>query len=164
MFAVVLARRRQRHSPGDVPGAALALEYRSILVPVVSGPESREAVQLAARLAAEHSGRIVLLRVVVVPVELPLDADLSEQLEEADRLLDASRAIAERYGVRVVERLVRSRNAGRSIVEEVRRSGAEIVMLGARRGRHKAIFGETVDFVLKQSPSRVMVAAGKRSV
>src|SRR5207248_11442750 len=67
-------------------GAALALEYRSILVPVVAGQESREAVELAARLATERAGRVVLLRVVVVPLELPLDADLSEQLEEADRL------------------------------------------------------------------------------
>jgi nucleotide-binding universal stress UspA family protein len=37
-------------------------------------------------------------------------------------------------------------------------------VLGARRGGlHKTIFGDTVDFVLKQSPSRVMVATGKRA-
>ena len=41
---------------------------------------SREAVEVAARLATERAGRIVLLRVVVVPLELPLDADLAEQL------------------------------------------------------------------------------------
>src|SRR5262249_30613140 len=69
-------------------GPALALEYRSILVPIVAGEQSREAVDVAARLATERAGRIVLLRVVVVPLELPLDADLTEQLEEADRLLD----------------------------------------------------------------------------
>jgi hypothetical protein len=28
---------------------------------------------------------------------------------------------------------------------------------------HKTIFGGTVDFVLKHSPSRVMVAAGKQA-
>ena len=160
--------RRSQHLPltttmrAPVPlGAALALEYRSILVPIVAGDESREAVELAARLATERAGRIVLLRVIVVPLELPLDADLSEQLEDADELLDEARAVAEPYGVRVVERVVRARNAGRAIIEEAELRGAEIIVLGARRGKHKTIFGGTVDFVLKHSPSRVMVAAGK---
>ena len=36
-------------------------------------------------------------------------------------------------------------------------------MLGAPRGAHKAIFGKTVDYVLKYAPCRVMVAAGKRA-
>jgi basic amino acid/polyamine antiporter, APA family len=142
-------------------GAALALEYRSILVPIVAGQGSREAVELASRLATERAGRIVLLRVIVVPLELPLDADLTEQLAEADRLLDDARMIAAPYGVRVVERVVRARNAGRAIVDEADRRGSEIIVLGARRGRHRAIFGGTVDFVLKHAPSRVMVAAGK---
>ena len=104
----------------------------------------------------------MLLRVIVVPLELPLDADLSEQLEEANELLDELRSTGEAYGVRVVERVVRARNAGRAIVEEAERRASEIIVLGAPRGRHRAIFGHTVDYVLKHAPSRVMVAAGRR--
>ena len=165
----ILYRRRLRlpltsTQRAPIPlGPALALEYRSILVPIVSGDESREAVELAARLATERAGRIVLLRVIVVPLELPLDADLTEQLEDADALLDEARAIATPYGVRAVERVVRARNAGRAIVEEADRRGTEIIVLGAPRGRHRHIFGHTVDYVLKQAPSRVMVAAGRRA-
>jgi basic amino acid/polyamine antiporter, APA family len=144
-------------------GPALALEYRSILVPIVTGPESHEAVEVAARLATERAGRIVLLRVIVVPLELPLDADLSAELAEADRLLDKARAIAAPYGVRVVERVVRARHAGRAIVQEAERRTSEIIVLGAPRGRHRAIFGHTVDYVLKHAPCRVMVAAGKKA-
>jgi basic amino acid/polyamine antiporter, APA family len=151
-------------SRAPVPlGPALALEYRSILVPIVAGGESKEAVEVAGRLATERAGRIVLLRVIVVPLELPLDADLSEQLEEADRLLDASRAIAAPYGVRIVERVVRARDAGSAIVEEAERRGSEIIVLGAPRGRHRGIFGHTVDYVLKHAPCRVMVAAGRKA-
>lgn len=144
-------------------GPALALEYREILVPIVSGPASQEAVELAARLAAERAARIVLLRVVVVPLELPLDADLAAQLEEADRLLDAAVAAAEPYGVRTVERVVRSRLSGRAIVEEADRRNSELIVLGAPRGMHKQIFGHTVDYVLKHAPCRVMVAAGRKA-
>src|SRR4051795_10819571 len=145
-----------------VLGAAIALEYRSILVPIVAGRESREAVDLAARLAAEQRATIVALRVVVIPMELRLDADLATAEEEADRLLDEAHAIAEIYGVRNVERLVRSRHAGRAIVEEAERRQAEIIVLGAPRSRHRQIFGATVDYVLKHAPCRVMVAAGRR--
>jgi APA family basic amino acid/polyamine antiporter len=146
-------------------GPALALEYRSILVPIVAGPESLEAVELAARLATERAGRIVLLRVIVVPLELPLDADLREQLDAANELLDSARIAAAPYGVRVAERVVRARNAGAAIVEEAERRGAEIIVLGARRaGGRRAIFGRTVDYVLKHAPSRVMVAAGRKAV
>ena len=168
-FVFYLLYRRRLNLPlrmtsrSPVPlGPAIALEYRSILVPIVAGDESREAVEVAARLATERAGRIVLLRVIVVPLELPLDADLSEQLEEAHQLLDKARAIAEPYGVRVVERVVRERKAGRAIVAEADRRGAEIVVLGAPRGAHRAIFGHTVDYVLKHAPCRVMVAAGRK--
>jgi basic amino acid/polyamine antiporter, APA family len=156
-----LALRTTARTPIPL-GPALALEYRSILVPIVAGPESREAVEVAARLATERAGRIVLLRVIVVPLELPLDADLTEQVEEAHHLLDEAYAIVEPYGVRAVERVVRARQAGRAIVEEADRRVTEVVVLGARRGGYKEIFGATVAYVLKNAPSRVMVAAGRK--
>jgi APA family basic amino acid/polyamine antiporter len=165
----VVYRRRQRLAltttvRAPVPlGPALALEYRSILVPIVSGRASREAVEVAAQLATERNARIILLRVIVVPLELPLDADLTEQLREADRLLDEAAAIADAYGVRSVARVVRARHAGRAIVDEAERRASEILVLGAPRGQHRQIFGHTVDYVLKHAPCRVMVAAGRRA-
>jgi nucleotide-binding universal stress UspA family protein len=157
-------RRNQSRTLERVLGAGLARGYHSILVPIVAGQESREAVELAARLANERAGRIVLLRVIVVSVELPLDADVNEQLSEAAKLLDRAREIAEPYGVRVLERVVRARHAGRVIVEEAGRRESDLIVLGARRGERRAIFGETVDYVLKHSPSRVMIAAKRRVV
>ncbi|HEV8102357.1 MAG TPA: universal stress protein [Gaiellaceae bacterium] len=168
-FVFYVLYRRRLHIPLRVTsrattplGPALALEYRSILVPLVAGDASREAVEVAARLATERAGRIVLLRVVVVPLDLPLDADLAEELTAADKLLDDARAVAAPYGVRTIERVVRARNAGRAIIEEAERRGTEIIVLGAPRGQHRNIFGHTVDFVLKNAPSRVMVAAGRK--
>src|SRR5260221_4041407 len=140
LFYVLYRRRLKLPLRGTnrapVPlGPALALEYRSILVPIVAGPESREAVEVAARLATERAGRIVLLRVIVVPLELPLDADLTDQVEEAHRLLDRAYAIVEPYGVRQVERVVRARQAGRAIVEEADRRVPEVIVVcGGRRG------------------------------
>jgi APA family basic amino acid/polyamine antiporter len=150
-----------------VIGPAAALEYRNILVPVAPGDASDEAMDVACRLATERRAAIVAVTVVEVPLEAPLDTLLPDEVEEANRQLDEARAIGESYGVRVVGRIVRGRNAGRAIVDEARRRGSEIIVMGAPRRRRStqrsAIFGETVDFVLKHSPTRVMVAAGREA-
>jgi APA family basic amino acid/polyamine antiporter len=144
-------------------GPAAALEYRSILVPIVAGPQGHEAIDLAARLAAERGSTIVALRVLVVPLEWPLDSEMAVEEAEADRLLDDARLAASAYGVRTIDRIVQARNAGRAIVEEAQRRQSEIVVLGSPRLRHRAIFGKTVDYVLKNAPCRVMVAAGRKA-
>jgi len=151
--------------PLITPGGAV--EYRMIIAPIVEGPQSRETLHLACRLAAERRSTIVAMRVIVVPVELPLDAELPEQERLADRLLDEAADIGELYGVRVVERVSRARHAGREIVEEVARRNAEIVVMGAprlpRHTRRSAIFGKTVEYVLRHADCRVMVGAGRRA-
>ena len=123
-------------------------------------------MDVACRLAAERRAVIVAMTAIEVPLELPLDADLPEVVAEADAQLDEARAIGESYGVNVIARLVRTRNAGRAIVDEAARRVSEIIVMGGPRrvrlaaGR-RAIFGDTVDFVLKHAPCRVMVAAGR---
>jgi len=143
------------------PGAAV--EYLNILVPVKPGRESEEAIDFAARLASERRASIAALAVVVVPLELPLDSEAAEELRRADVALDAAAAIGELYGVDVTERLVRARSAGRAIVDEAVRRNSEIIVMGAPRAEQRGgVFSETVDFVLKHAPCRVMVAAGRK--
>ena len=143
-----------------------SLEYRNILVPIAPGYPSDEAMQVACRLAGERRASIIAETVIEVPLELPLDAYLPERVEEANEQLDEASAIGELYGVRVIERIVRARNAGRAIVDEATRRDSEIIVMGGpRRVRlavgKRAIFGDTVDFVLKHATCRVMVAAAK---
>jgi APA family basic amino acid/polyamine antiporter len=143
-------------------GVSLALEYRSILVPMGRDPESEEAVDLACRLAAERRAAITAMTVIEIPMELPLHADMPEQEEDAYDLLDEAKAIGDTYGVKVTTRLIRARSFGRAIVDEAARRNSEIIIVGADRrniGGRQAIFSDIVDFVLKHAPCRVMVAA-----
>jgi len=144
-------------------GPALALEYRRLLVPVVPGYASDEALDLAASLAAERGAHIAAVTVLEVPLELPLGAELGAEEALAHRELDEARAIGESYGVSVIGRLVRGRSAGQAIVEEAERRGTEIIVIGSPRKdvgrRRKAVFGTTVDHVLRNAPCRVMVTA-----
>jgi APA family basic amino acid/polyamine antiporter len=146
-------------------GPAIALEYRSILVPVKPGRESEEAIDFACRLAAERGSSIAAVSVVTVPLELPLDAELPEAETAANEALDSAVAIGELYGVDVIGRLLRARKPGRAIVREAERRQTEIIVLGApRSGRPgRAIFSDTVDYILKNAPCRVMVVAGRKA-
>jgi basic amino acid/polyamine antiporter, APA family len=128
LIGYVVYRRRVLHEPLTatlrapmIIGPAIALEYRNILVPVKPGRASEEAIDLACRLAADRGASIAALSVVVVPLDQPLDTRLEEEESMADEALDVAAAIAELYGVKFTERLVRARHAGRAIVDEATR-------------------------------------------
>ncbi len=144
-------------------GPALALEYRRLLVPILPGQASDEALDVAASLAAERGAQIAAITVLEVPLDQPLDVSLGAEELLANRELDEARAIGDSYGVTVIPRLVRGRSAGEAIVEEASRRSTELIVIGALRkevGRRKrAVFGATVDYVLKNAPCRVMVTA-----
>jgi basic amino acid/polyamine antiporter, APA family len=152
-------------APALVLGPSLAVEYRTIIVPVVRTGESEEALVAAARLAAERGATVAVINVIEVPLSLPLDARLHDEEDLAETLLDDAQALVESYGVRAVTRLLRARRAGPAIVEEARRRHAELVVLGAPRravaGRRR-LFGKTVDYILRESPCRVLIATGSQ--
>ena len=141
-----------------------SLEYRNILVPIAPGYPSDEAMQVACRLAeraARDDRRRDRDRGAARAAARRLPAGACRGGERAARRGERHRRA---YGVRVTERIVRARNAGRAIVDEATRRGSEIIVMGGpRRVRlasgKRAIFGDTVDFVLKHAPCRVMVAA-----
>ena len=146
-------------------GPALALEYRRILVPVTRGRPSDKALDVACRLAAERGSRIVALNVLEVPLDRPLAEEVPALEEEAHRELDEAVAIGDSYGVPVVGRLERARSAGPTIVAEAEARQSEIIVIGSPRrdltARQAAVFGQTVDYVLKHAPCRVLTVASE---
>lgn len=144
-------------------GPALALQYRRLLVPIVGGQPSDDALDVACSLASERGAQIIALNVLEVPLDAPLDARLPGLEEAANAELDEAVAIGDSYGVRVLDRLIRARSAGPAIVAEAERRGIEIIVIGSPRkaltSAQRAVFGRTVDYVLRHAPCRVMVTA-----
>jgi APA family basic amino acid/polyamine antiporter len=171
VFYVVYRRRFVRASLTDTVkappafGPTLALQYRRLLVPIVSGQPSDDALDVACSLSSERRAQIVALNVLEVPLDLSLDANLKEIETGANRELDEAIAIGDSYGVRVADRLVRARNAGVAIVDEAERRGTEIIVIGTPRKTltrsQKAVFGNTVDYVLRHAPCRVLIVASR---
>jgi APA family basic amino acid/polyamine antiporter len=161
---VVGAGVRETVKAPPAVGAVLALEYRRILVPVVPGRPSDDALDVALRLAKERRARVIALSVVEVPLELPIDAPLPELEADANHELDEAVALGDTYDVRVTPRLVRGRSASVEIVAEAARRDVEIIVLGSPRKRltqRRGVFGATVDRVMRNAPCRVVVTAAR---
>lgn len=141
------------------------VEYNNILVPVFGSKISREAMVMACELASEENAAIEALYVVEVPMNLPLEASLPEDIKIAEDLLQEAGSLAEEYGVVLYPRIVPGRTAGRTIVEESISRKSQIVMLGAERKRRtgERFFGRTVEYVLRKCPCKVLVVAEEKA-
>jgi nucleotide-binding universal stress UspA family protein len=137
----------------------VAAGYRRILVPVVDDAVSVEAVDVACRLAAERHGSITVTTVVEVPPQLPLDAHMHEEDEDAHALLARAQAIADSYGVDVSPCVVHARDAAEAIVEQARRTGAELLVVGGTCGGRR--LRGTIRDVLRKAPCRVALIAAR---
>jgi len=159
-----VALRVERQLPFSHRGRTRrTIAYRRILVPVFDREISEQAMAIACRLAAERRTSVTAISVIEVPAELPLDAHMTDEEEQLKPVLAEASAIAELYGVGVEARTLRGRAAGEAIVEEAKQARSEIIVLSAPRRmralRRAAVFGSTVEYVLKHAPCRVMVAA-----
>lgn len=137
--------------------------YRNVVVPMLEEVHAEHAVEVACRLAADRHGSITAISVIEVPPLLPLDAHMKD--EEADVRMVQNRAVAigDAYGVPVVTRVVRAREAGAAVLDELEHGGADLVVIGAMRtprtNKRAVPFGRDVQRVLRKAPCRVMLVA-----
>ena len=131
--------------------------YRRIVVPLGDDDESELGVALAAELVPEKDAAITAVVVVEVPAELPLDAHMLQEESLARRALEKANAIASSRGVRLRSRTVRARARGEAIVAEAEAAGADLIVVRASNHPGTALFGRTVDYVLRHATCRVLV-------
>jgi APA family basic amino acid/polyamine antiporter len=134
------------------------VEYQSVLVAFEEEPFSEEPVATAVRLAARRRRGIHVLAIVNVPTHLPLDAPLEEQESEAQSKIERAKLIG---GMRVTGSVQRVRpgQAGQAIVEEARAIKAAAIVMQLRYRNGTPLYGKTLQTVLAERPTRVIVAA-----
>ena len=132
-----------------------------ILVPMKLGPIGEEMLATAVKLAEERGSSVEALYVIRVPFDKPLDAPLPDEEARAAASLEEARLLGEEHGVQVSGRVVRARAIGEAIVEEARRVGADLIVLGSapRWRRQSRFFSPTVEYVLRKAPCEVLVVA-----
>jgi basic amino acid/polyamine antiporter, APA family len=140
--------------------------YERILVPVKLGLIGEEMLATAIRLAEERGCAVRALHVIKVPLDLPLDAELTDEEEKAEASLAEAKLLAAEHGVEVEGEIVRGRAIGEAIVEQAEGDGVDLILMGSapRWRRQSRFFSPTVDYVLRRAPCEVMVVTYPQGV
>ena len=146
--------------PADVP------HFRRILVPMKLGIIGEEMLATAVRLAGEHGASVEALHVIKVPLDLPIDAELSREEERAAASLAEAALLGSEQGVTVVGTTVRARAIGRAIVDHAANRRCDLIVVGSspRWRRQSRFFSPTVDYLLRTAPCEVLIVAFPQQV
>jgi nucleotide-binding universal stress UspA family protein len=135
--------------------------YRAtrILVPVKGNVTDTEVLELACETARASKAQVFVIHVIEVKRTLPLDAELQDEAERGEDLLNQAEQVAEGLGLSVHTDLLQARDVGPAIVDEILERGIDLVVMGIS---YKKRFGEfdlgpTLPYVLKHAPCRVWV-------
>ena len=134
------------------------IRFASIFLPFWGKHASPEVVQSACKIAKLDRSRLFALFVLEVPQALPLDVHLPEEVEKGETLLREVTGIAKRSRVKLETKLVRSRFAGRTIVEETKANKCDLILFGSARSEVAGMLrGKVLPFILLKSPCRVWI-------
>ena len=138
------------------------LAYRTALVPIFGEDISAGALTRAAKLIGEH-GVVYAVFVLSVPSQLSLEAGLEEEEAQGRAVLESARIQARRVGVEIHSGLIRTRNPGAALVQEVERVGADVVYWSALHApAGEQGIGPTAAYLLSKRPCRVIVETDNR--
>ena len=157
---------RERVVSADEHRGLAEAEFSRILVPMKLGEIGEEMIATAVKLAQEAGASVEALHVIRVPLELPLDAELTDEEERAEASIAEAKLLGADYGVTVDGRTVRARAIGQAIVQEAEASDIDLIVLGSspRWRRQSRFFSPTVEYVLKKAPSEVLIVAFPQGV
>ncbi len=133
------------------------IEARRILVPIKGNPTDDEVIQLALELAQRNRAQVFAIHVIEVKRTLPLDAELQEEAERGEDVLNRAEQIADQAGLSIHTDLLQARDVGPAIVDEALERGVDLIVLGITYKKRFGEFdlGKTAPYVLKHAPGRV---------
>ncbi len=135
-------------------------KLKRILVPVEGASTDNESVLLACALSKRDKAEILLLYVIEVRRNLPIDAEMTNEIERGEQVLDHVQRFADKIGCRVQTDLLQARDAGVAIVNEAVERDAQLVVMGVP---YQEKFGEycveaRAQYVLEHAGCRVILA------
>ncbi len=87
-----------------------------VVVPLLDPRQTRHALDLACKLAADRGARVLLIAPLFVESELPLDAQFDDDEAALRTELDRERALVESYGISAHGQIVRARHVSSGAV------------------------------------------------
>ena len=128
-----------------------------IVVPINGSPEDDVALHLACMFGKRNKAKVTAIYVVEVKRSLPVDAELPQESDFGQRLLDQAEEMARQLDCSVSVDLLQARSAGPAIVDEARALQADLIVLGLPYHSQFGMYqlGESSNYVLSHATCRV---------
>lgn len=138
----------------------MTAEENLILVPVNGTAVDARALDIAILMARQYHARVVALYVVVVSQQLPLDAEMTDDVARGEQILNQAEKCADQYGFPLEVELLQARAVGPALVDEALNRGARMMVMGVilRTRAGEAVAGRTITpYILKNAPCEVVI-------
>jgi nucleotide-binding universal stress UspA family protein len=134
------------------------MQVKLILAPLAGTAVDPDVVRVATTLAKPWKAQVLLIHVIEVQWNMPLDAVLDANTERGEVILDEALRLAEQAGVKVNSELVQARDAAAAIIDTARDRAADLIVLGMpyRRRLGRVYVGKTVTSVYVGAPCAVL--------
>lgn len=133
--------------------------HRQLVVAVNGGAADPIILDVAATISKRDRTQVAVVYVVEVAQQLPVDADLPDELARGEAILQRSERTARERGLRATFDVLQARSIGAAIVDEAVQRGADLIILGAdvREKYGEVTYGSTVPYVLMHAMCEVWV-------
>jgi nucleotide-binding universal stress UspA family protein len=134
------------------------MQVKLILAPLAGTAVDPDVVRVATTLAKPWKAQVLLIHVIEVQWNMPLDAVLDANTERGEVILDEAQRLAEQAGVKVSSELVQARDAAAAIIDTARDRAADLIILGMpfRKRLGRVYVGKTVTNVYLGAPCAVL--------
>lgn len=134
------------------------MQVKLILAPLAGTAVDPDVVRVATTLAKPWKAQVLLIHVIEVQWNMPLDAVLDASTERGEVILDEALRLAEQAGVKVNSELVQARDAAAAIIDTARDRAADLIVLGMpyRKRLGRVYVGKTVTNVYLGAPCAVL--------
>ncbi len=135
------------------------MQLNNILLSVSGKRTDDDILRLAGRIARRSKAKVYVVYVIEVKRSLPLDADIESETRRGEETLDHAERVAQEQDYEIETELLQARGVGPAIVDEAVERGTDLIVVGLSYERPFGEFslGETVPYILKNAPCRVMV-------
>lgn len=138
----------------------MSLDAKRILSPINDSPHSQRAFRWACHMAQDAKASLYAVHVIEVPLSLSLEAEVAEEIDKAEKILEDYESIAREEGLRNLQaRCLRSRQAGAAVVREAEIEQADLIVAGISYNRSlgQSDLGITGAYIFQHAACQVLL-------
>jgi len=138
----------------------MRLNAKRILVPVNGGAVSERTFRWACQTARESKAELHAVYVIEVPLDLSMEAEITEDINTGEDILARIEAIgAEEKYKHVQAKFMRARHAGPTIVMETEDRHMDLIIMGIpyRRRFGSCDMGSTAEYIFHIATCQIIV-------